>query len=523
MADPPVVASQPALPAKPTGFLRELGLLDSTMIVAGSMIGSGIFIVSADIARTVGSSGWLLLTWVITGALTIAGALCYGELAARMPHVGGQYAYLRELYSPLVGFLYGWTFFLVIQTGTIAAVAVGFSRYLGVLLHGIGPTDWIVRPVHLSDGYALSLSMQQLVAIVMLVVLTAINSRGLRLGRWIQNVFTSTKTVALLLLIGVGLLVGWNAEAVRANFTDLWTPVAPADIASGFAWAPTLTAAAGMLGLLVALGVSQVGSLFSSDAWNNITFTAGEVKDPRRTIPRALALGTGLVILLYLLANVAYLVTLPLDAIKTAPDDRVATATLNAIFGSTGAAIMAVAIVISTFGCNNGLVLAGARVYYAMARDGLFFRPVGTLNSRRVPGVALWLQCLWACVLVLPRTISRAADGTVSYGNLYGNLLDYVVFSVLIFYILTIAGLFILRRRPAPAAAGAASAAPPSSSGYPLVPALYIVVATAIMIALLLYKTDTTWPGLLIVLTGIPVFLLWRRGAAPLAPETTPE
>jgi APA family basic amino acid/polyamine antiporter len=262
---------------------------------------------------------------------------------------------------------------------------VGFSRYLGVLLPGIGPTDWIVRPIPLSEGYALSLSLQQLVAIVMLVVLTAINSRGLRPGRWIQNVFTSTKTVALVLLIAVGLLAGWNAEAVRANFTDLWTPVAPAEIRSGFGWAPTLTAGAGLVGLLVALGVSQVGSLFSSDAWNNITFTAGEVKEPRRTIPRALALGTGLVIVLYLLANLAYLVTLPLDAIKTAPDDRVATATLNAIFGSTGAAIMAVAIVISTFGCNNGLVLAGARVYYAMARDGLFFRPVGTLNAAACP------------------------------------------------------------------------------------------------------------------------------------------
>ena len=531
MADPHAVASSPgASPGSPpgspstasppaTGFLRELGLLDSTMIVAGSMIGSGIFIVSAEIARTTGSAGWLLLTWVVTGLLTITGALCYGELAARMPRVGGQYAYLRELYSPLVGFLYGWTFFLVIQTGTIAAVAVGFSRYLGVLLPGIGPTDWIVRPIPLSEGYALSLSLQQFVAIVMLVVLTAINSRGLRPGRWIQNVFTSTKTVALVLLIAVGLLAGWNAEAVRANFTDLWTPVAPAEIRSGFGWAPTLTAGAGLLGLLVALGVSQVGSLFSSDAWNNITFTAGEVKEPRRTIPRALALGTALVIVLYLLANLAYLVTLPLDAIKTAPDDRVATATLNAIFGSTGAAIMAVAIVISTFGCNNGLVLAGARVYYAMARDGLFFRPVGTLNARRVPGVALWLQCLWACVLVLPRTVSHAADGSTTYGNLYNNLLDYVVFSVLIFYALTIAGLFILRRRTV--AAGAAAGAP-GAAGSPLVPVLYVVVALAIMVALLLYKTDTTWPGVIIVLTGIPVFLLWRRGA-PLAPETAPE
>ncbi len=508
MADAGTEVQQPQ-GAPRTGFVRELGLLDSTMIVAGSMIGSGIFIVSADIARQVGSSGWLLMTWVITGLLTMAAAFSYGELAAQMPQVGGQYAYLRELYSPLVGFLFGWAMLLVIQTGTIAAVAVGFARYLGVLVPGISPTTWIVEPVHLSETYAVSLSSQQLVGILMLVALTLINARGLRLGRWIQNVFTSTKTVALVALIAVGLLLGWNADAVRANFSAPWTPVGAATITSPFSWAPAVSASLGALGLFVALGVAQVGSLFSSDAWNNITFAAGEVKDPRRTIPRALVYGTGLVVLLYVLANVAYLVTLPLPAIQAAPDDRVATAVLQRIFGDAGASIMAVAIVISTFGCNNGLVLAGARVYYAMARDGLFFRRVGTLNAARVPGVALGLQCLWSCLLVLPRTITRSADGAVTYGNLYSNLLAYVVFSVLIFYVLAIAGLFILRRR-APAGAG------PRAARTPFVPALYIVAAIAIMAALFVYQFDTTWPGLVIVLTGIPVYVLWRMfGAAP--------
>lgn len=523
--------------APQVGFRRELGLLDSTMIVAGSMIGSGIFIVSAEIARQVGSSGWLLATWVVTGLLTITGALCYGELAARMPHVGGQYAYLRQLYSPLVGFLYGWTFFLVIQTGTIAAVAVGFARFLGVLVPAISKDNYLVEPVRISAGYALSLNTQQLVGILMMVLLTLINAGGLRLGRWIQNVFTTTKTLALIALIGVGLLLGWNAEAVSANFAAPWTPVSPATLTSGFGWVPDISAAAGLLGLLVALGVAQVGSLFSSDAWNNLTFTAGEVKDPRRTIPRALALGTGAVILLYVLANVAYLVTLPLPAIGAAPDDRVATAALNAIFGTTGAVIMAVAIVISTFGCNNGLVLAGARVYYAMARDGLFFRPVGTLNPRRVPGVALWLQCLWACLLVLPRTVTTTTDAagaaTVSYGNLYGQLLDYVVFAVLIFYVLTVGGVFRLRGRTTPVAAGGASVAGAArKSGeadadrgarHPIAALLSIGIALAIMLALILYRTDTTWPGLLIVLTGIPVYAVWRRKGSPMAAEAAPE
>ena len=498
---------------KATGFVRGLGLLDSTMIVAGSMIGSGIFIVSADIARQVGSAGWLLMAWVVTGLLTVTAALSYGELAAMFPHAGGQYVYLREAYSPLCGFLFGWTMFLVIQTGTIAAVAVGFARYLGVLIPSISPTSWIIRPINLSKSYAISLSTQQLVGILSLVLLTYLNTRGLKLGKVIQNVFTSAKTLSLIALILLGILVGRNAQAISANFSAVWTPVGVNAIRPDFSFVPAVTATAGGLGLLVAFCVAQVGSLFSADAWNNITFTAAEVKEPRKNIPLSLAFGTGLVITLYVLANVAYLCTLTLRQIPQAPDDRVATAALGVIFGPAGALIMAVAIVISTFGCNNGLILAGARVYYAMGKDSLFFKSTAKLNRNHVPAVGLVLQCIWASLLVLPRTRLRDASGAplldaaglATYGNLYSNLLDYVVFSVLIFYVLTIAGIFVLRRTQPTAER------PYRAFGYPLIPALYIVAATVIMVALILYKTQTTWPGLVIVLTGIPVYFLWKR------------
>ena len=491
---------------KSAGFVRELGFLDSTMIVAGSMIGSGIFITSADIARQVGSAGWLLLAWVVTGVLTVTAALSYGELAAMMPRAGGQYVYLREAYSPLWGFLYGWSLFLVIQTGTIAAVAVGFARYLGVLIPGISPTAWILHPIHLSEGYALSLSWQQLVAMLSIVLLTVMNTRGLRLGKLVQNVFTSAKTLALVALIVVGILLGRNVEAISANFTDAWTPHGVSSIQPDLGFLGTVSAAGGIAGLFIAFCVAQVGSLFSADAWNNITFTAGEVKEPRRNIPLSLAAGTGVVIVLYVLANLAYLVTLPIDRIQHAPDDRVATAALEVILGGAGAVVMAAAIVVSTFGCNNGLILSGARVYYAMAQDGLFFRATGRLNNRRVPAVGLVLQCAWACLLILPRTRLRdAVTGAETYGNLYSNLLDYVVFSVLIFYVLTIGGLFVLRRTKPDAER------PYRAFGYPLVPALYIAAAVVIMLVLLLYKTQTTWPGLVIVLTGIPVYLIRRK------------
>src|ERR1700704_3666460 len=373
-------------------FVRGLGLLDSTMLVAGSMIGSGIFIVSSIIARQVGAPGWLLVVWLVTGVLTLMAALSYGELAAMMPKAGGQYVYLREAFSPLWGFLYGWTLFLVIQTGTIAAVAVGFARFLGVLVPSVSPESWIVAPIKISQGYAVSLSMQQLVAVLLIVFLTWLNTRGIHLGKLIQNTFTSAKTLSLFALIVLGILVGRNAGAIAANFTDLWTPHDVTTIKPDLPLAAPIAATAGAFGLFIAFCVAQVGSLFSSDAWNNITFTAGEVKDPKRNIPLSLVAGTTLVIGLYILANVAYLCTLPLHAIQTAPDDRVATAALQVIFGSGGAIIMAIAIIISTFGCNNGLILAGARVYYAMACDNLFFKRVGTLNSKHVPAFALIAQ-----------------------------------------------------------------------------------------------------------------------------------
>jgi APA family basic amino acid/polyamine antiporter len=500
------IAATPSRSKESTGFVRELGLRDSTMIVAGSMIGSGIFIVPAEISRQVGSAGWLLMVWVVTGLMTIAAALSYGEMAAMMPKAGGQYVYLREAYSPLWGFLYGWTLFLVIQTGTIAAVAVGFARFLGVLVPAISPTAWIVKPIDISQKYAISLSMQQLVAILLLVFLTWLNTRGIKLGKIIQNTFTSAKTLSLVALIVLGIFVGRNAGAISANFTDLWTPRDVTTIRPDLPIAAPVAATLGAFGLFIAFCVAQVGSLFSSDAWNNITFTAGEVKEPRRNIPLSLAAGTMMVIGLYILANVAYLCTLPLHAIQTAPDDRVATAALQVIFGPAGATMMAIAIIISTFGCNNGLILSGARVYYAMAQDGLFFRRTGRLNARHVPAFGLILQCVWASLLVLPRTRAvDAATGAVTYGNLYNTLLDYVIFAVLIFYVLTIAGLFVLRRKRPDAER------PYRAFGYPVVPALYIVAASVISLVLLVYKPATSLPGLLIVLTGIPVYFAWRR------------
>jgi APA family basic amino acid/polyamine antiporter len=481
-----------------SGFVRGLGLLDSTMIVAGSMIGSGIFIVSADIARQVGSSGWLLMVWIVTGLLTVAAALSYGELAAMMPKAGGQYVYLRESYSPLWGFLYGWTLFLVIQTGTIAAVAVAFARFLGILVPAVSPESYLIPPVNLGGGYAFSLSTQQLVAILLIILLTVINMQGLKLGKYIQNSFTVTKTLSLAALILLGLFIGGQAGIFSANFANAWTPQNVAEVAPG------VSAANGLYGLFIAFCVAQVGSLFSSDAWNNITFTAGEVKDPQKNIPLSLALGTGLVIGLYILANVAYLTTLSLQQIQTAPEDRVGTLALQQIFGAGGAVIMAVAIIISTFGCNNGLILAGARVYYAMAKDNLFFKATEKLNKNHVPATALILQCIWTCLLVLPRTVSTDTAGKTTYGNLYGTLLDYVVFAVLIFYILTIIGLFILRQKRPDVPR------PYRAFGYPVVPALYIVAATIICLVLLFYKAQTSLPGLAIVLTGVPVYFIWR-------------
>jgi basic amino acid/polyamine antiporter, APA family len=487
------------------GFVKAIGLFDGTMIVVGSMIGSGIFIVAADISRQTGSSGGLLLTWILTGFLTIAAALSYGELAALFPHAGGQYVYLREAYSPLWGFLYGWTLFLVIQTGTIAAVAVGFARYLGVIFPAISPSTWIIAPLNFSSGYAISLSVQQLVAVLMIIFLTFLNTRGVKLGKWIQNVFTSAKMLSLLGLIFLCVFVARNSAAIADNFSNLWAirGAQPIEPGAGFLrnLLPTVTAASGWFGLLVAFGVAQVGSLFSADAWNNIGFTAAEVKNPKRDVALSMAFGTIIVITLYCLANLAYLCALPLAQIQNAPDDRVATAALSAVFGAKGAWMMAIAIIISTFGCDNGLILAGSRVAYAMAKDGLFFRATGKLNDKGVPSTALVYQGIWIIILIMLRT--RKPDGT--YGNLYNDLLDYVIFAALLFYALTILGVFVLRKtRPN-------AERPYRAFGYPWLPLLYIVAAVGIMVVLLLYKTQTAGRGMVIVLLGLPVYWLWSR------------
>jgi APA family basic amino acid/polyamine antiporter len=449
-----------------SGLIQGLGLLDATTIVMGSMIGSGIFIVSADIARQTCSPGLLMMTWVVTALMTLTAALSYGELAAMMPRAGGQYVYLREAFGPLSGFLYGWTLFLVIQTGTIAAVAVAFARYTAVLIPWFSGDHWLVR------FGRLGFSTQHALAIAVLVFLTWLNTQGLRTGAVVQNVFTIAKTGSLIALAGLGLLFR-NPEAAARNFSDFW---------AGAEWGWTAVRL---------VGVAMVGSLFSSDAWNNVTFTGEEVRNPRRNLPLALGLGVSAISLLYLATNFSYLNLLPLEAIQTASEDRVATAAVAVVLGPVAVQVMAVAIMISTFGCMNGMILAGARVYYAMARDGLFFRKVARIDpKRRTPAVSLAVQCAWACLLTLSGT--------------YSDLLDYVIFAVLLFYMLTIAGIFVLRRRRPDIDR------PYRAVGYPLIPALYIAAAGLIEVLLLLYKPDYTWPGLIIVLLGIPVYYLWR-------------
>jgi len=488
--------SQPtaSAPKPPQEFVRGLNLFDSTMTVIATMIGSGIFIVSADMSRLINSPGWMLMAWVLTGVLTIAAALSYGELSSMLPHAGGMYVYLREAFSPLWGFLYGWTLFTVIQTGTIAAVSVAFARFLGVIFAPVSESSYIIPPVHISSGYALSLSTAQLVAIAIIVLLTWTNTRGLEYGKIVQNLFTSAKTLALAALIVAGLTLGWNAAAVHANFTHMFR-LGTFDPSLG-------VPAASIFGLMVALCVSQSGSLFSADSWHDITIVAGEVRDPRRNVPKALALGCIIVFTLYFLANVAYLVVLPLADIQHAPSDRVATAMLERIFPGSGALLMAVAIMVSTFGCVNSLVLAGARAYYAMAKDGLFFARAGVLNQARVPAWSLVVQGVWAALLVLPRTYN---PDTHQYGNLYSNLLDYVISAALIFYILTIAGVIRLRMtRPA-------AERPYKVPGYPLVPVLYIAGASIVLVMLFAYRPASTWPGLVIVIAGGFVYAAIRR------------
>ncbi len=497
-------------PETSTGLVRGLGLLDSTMLVAGSMIGSGIFIVSSEIARQVGSPGWLLVVWVVTGVLTIIGALSYGELAAMMPKAGGQYVYLREAFSPLWGFLYGWTFFLVIQTGTIAAVAVGFSRYLGVFWSKISESNYLIDPMRVgSSNYAISLSTAQLVGIGLILFLTWVNTRGLRVGKMVQNTFTLAKTGALIGLIVLGLTLGWNATAANDNFHDIWRVRPENLIDMGDAWKMNLTAATSAFGIFIAVCVAQTNSLFSADSWHNVTFTAGEVKNPSRNLPLSLALGTILVISLYLLANLAYLAVLSFSDIQNAPEDRVASQTMEAIFKGSGAGIMAAAIMVSTFGCNNGLILAGSRLLYAMSLDGLFFRGVRRLNSFHVPGRAMIFQGIWAACLVLPRTITGVdKEGKLKYGSLYNDLLVYVISAALVFYILTVLGIFRLRKtRPN-------AERPYRAFCYPVLPLLYVVGSGLILLVLFLFKPATTLPGLVIVATGFPIYFLWRRASA---------
>jgi APA family basic amino acid/polyamine antiporter len=494
---------------------RRLGLFSSTAIVIGSMIGSGIFIVAADIARGVDSPALMMIAWVVTSVMTIIGALSYGELAAMMPTAGGQYVYLREALGPLWGFLYGWTLFLVIQTGTIAAVAVSFGKFTGVFFPSISSTHWLWHVAHVPawrvgpmvlGNMDIGLNSANLIGVGIVIVLTAVNIFGLDLGALIQNVFSTAKVASLLGLVGFGLVLGRNAEAIAANFGPAWhafwrnasfSSLHPVQVGVG---GPTA-----LVGVFTILAIVQVGSLFAADSWNNVTFTAGEVRNPNRSLPLSLAIGTGVVLLLYILANFVYLCALPLHGdpngttlaargIQYASEDRVATAVLEQTFHSTGAYLMAAAILISTFGCNNGLVMAGARVYYAMSRDGLFFKAAGELHPRyKTPVASLVVQAVWSCLLCLSGS--------------YGQLLDYTMFAALLFYILTIGGLFVLRIRKPDAER------PYRAFGYPVLPAIYILMATWICIVLLRYKPQYTWPGLAIVLLGVPVYAMWSASS----------
>ena len=500
----------------PAKLVRGLSLLDATMIVVGSMIGSGIFITSAESSRLVGSPGWLLMAWALAGVLTITGALCCAELAAMWPRAGGQYVFLREAYGPSIGFLFGWGLFLIIQSGTIAAVAVAFANFTGVLTNVVSGERYLIAPIvivkpftieQLSfNGYAMSLSTQQLLAVVMILFLTFINTRGLQTGKIIQNTFTFTKAAALLGLIVIGLVVGWN-HGSAAYTSSWWRPWENG-------WRPSTSqvwfdpAGQGLLvlALVMLLGRAMVGPLFAQSAWNNVTFTAGEVREPGKNLPRALLLGCGLVVTLYLLANLAYVVTLPLAGIQDAPQNRVATAVMQAVLGPSGAIIMALAIMISTFGCNNGLILAGARVYYAMARDGLFFKRVDSINAHHVPAVALIAQGLWASFLVLPRTVKiDPQTGAYKFENVYTQLLEYIVSADLIFYVLMVGAVIVMRRK-APEIER-----PYKTFGYPVVPFIYIVLAGLFIIDLAILAPSTSGMGYLLVFTGVPIYFIWRR------------
>ena len=493
-------------PQRPSGLVRALGPLDATMIVIGSMIGSGIFITSAESARLNGGPGWLLLAWAIAGLLTITGALCCSELATMMPCAGGVYVFFRQSYGPAVGFLYGWTLFLVIQTGTIAAVAIAFAKFLGVFVQAVSPDKYLFakQPLLLGGGYAISLSTQQLVAILLVAVLTWTNTRGLKLGSLVQNAFTSVKTVALTGVVLAGLLLGWSATcAARSSaWWDSW--------ANG--WSPQLAqpglSFAGGLALILIFGKSMVGPLFAQTAWTNVTFIGSEVRDPGRNLVLALLIGSAVVVTLYLLANLSYLALLPFSQIQHASQDRVAVTAMTTAFGNPGGICMAAAIMASTFGCNNGLILAGARVYFAMARDRLFFKNVATTNRFHVPAAALCAQGLWTALLTLPRTVTtNPTTQEIVYGNVYTQLLEYIVSADLIFYLLMVLAVILLRRK-APA-----TERPYRTWGYPIVPIISILLAALLTVDLVFLAPTTSGIGILIVLTGVPVYFLWRKSA----------
>ena len=477
------MSTTPVQPARPVEFVKAISRLDATALVVGSMIGSGIFIVSADILRQVHSPGLLLTVWILSGCVTLLGALTYGELAAMFPKAGGNYVYLRESISPLFGYLYGWTLFVVIQTGTIAAVAVAFARFTSVLVPAISPDVFLGTTLHFPQpigDIAVGLSWQRVLAIASIALLTWVNVRGVRTAAFIQTSLTAIKTAALAALILLGLTIGRNAAAIAANFgPSFW---------SGGA----LT-----LAVLPVVGAAMVGSLFSMDAWNNVGFASGELKNPEKDLPFAMAAGVLTVTTLYVLANVAYLNVLPADAIANAPQDRVGTAAMQAMFGPAGLFIMAVAIMISTFGCNNGLILSGARVYYAMAQDNLFFKSAGNLHpTYKTPALALIVQAIWTCVLCLSGT--------------YGQLLNFVIFAAVAFYAVTAVGLFLLRRKRPDLQR------PVKAPGYPWLPALYIALTSLIAIDLLVQDATRTYAmlGLALVLLGVPVYFGWRRMAA---------
>ncbi len=472
------------MPENITSFKPSLGLADATMIVAGSMIGSGIFIVSADMLKDVGSAGWLIFAWVLTGFMTLTAALSYGELSAMFPKAGGQYVYLKEAYNPLIGFLYGWSFFAVIQTGTIAAVGVAFSKFAAYIFPVLSEKNII------ADLGFIKISAAQIVSIVLIIFLSYINTKGIKSGKWIQNIFTSAKLLALFGLIVAGFLV-FNKDVWNSNWTNSWEMLRHSSRLKNYNGLPGWTQIAG-LAVFGAMASALVGSIFSSDAWNNVTFIAGEIKNPKRNIGLSLFLGTLIVTIIYVSCNLMYLSVLPLNEIAFAPENRVAVAASQTIFGNAGTIIIALLIMVSTFGCNNGLILAGARVYYTMAKDGLFFKKTTQLNKAAVPAYALWIQCLVASLLCI--------------SGKYGDLLDYVSFVVMLFYILTIAGIFILRKKRPDIERSY------KAFGYPVLPAIYILLAAVFCISLIVYKPEYTWPGLIIVFLGIPIYYVAVAG-----------